>query len=107
MLAVQPCCHTATRAQAAASRTLPTSQVNAPPCLRTSTHILQQSARHCIATHHNRVCARFPLNPSQVLSRREVHLAGSVLREGKALLVAANKMDALNKQERTTYMKVH
>lgn len=49
---------------------------------------------------------RLPAGP-QVMSRREVSLAGTVLREGKALVVVANKADVLSVAQRRAFTKVH
>lgn len=42
----------------------------------------------------------------QVLSAREVRLAGSILHEGKALVLVANKVDALTPKARKQYVEV-
>ncbi|KAG2495740.1 hypothetical protein HYH03_006338 [Edaphochlamys debaryana] len=51
------------------------------------------------------VDAEAALRSERVLSRRELALAGSVLREGKALVLVANKADALSAQQRKTYLQ--
>ncbi|GFR41196.1 hypothetical protein Agub_g1866, partial [Astrephomene gubernaculifera] len=51
------------------------------------------------------VDARRALSSQRVLSRREISLAHSVIREGKALVVVANKADALSAHERKVYVE--
>ncbi|EFJ52006.1 hypothetical protein VOLCADRAFT_56252, partial [Volvox carteri f. nagariensis] len=46
------------------------------------------------------------LRSNRVLARRELSLASHVIREGKALVLVANKMDVLSPQDRTLYGKV-
>ncbi|GIL43204.1 hypothetical protein Vafri_1009 [Volvox africanus] len=45
------------------------------------------------------------LRSNRVLARRELSLASHVLREGKALILVANKMDVLTQQQRALYRK--
>ncbi|GIL72775.1 hypothetical protein Vretifemale_3083 [Volvox reticuliferus] len=45
------------------------------------------------------------LRSNRVLARRELSLASHVIREGKALVLVANKMDVLTQQQRALYRK--
>ncbi|GLI68888.1 hypothetical protein VaNZ11_013435 [Volvox africanus] len=45
------------------------------------------------------------LRSNRVLARRELSLASHVIREGKALILVANKMDVLTQQQRALYRK--
>ncbi|GLC35718.1 hypothetical protein PLESTB_000487100 [Pleodorina starrii] len=51
------------------------------------------------------VDAERALRSNRVLAKRELSLASHVIREGKALVLVANKVDALSRQQRALYSK--